>query len=126
MTIGDVLLWCQYKHPDGVMTDKLLVVIGQRSDGLWLMLQTTSKPRSYRPDSDGCHAEESVFRFKHYLGQFNSPTWVLYDPPVIRSETQINSAGAKVKFKLKNEDLRSITNCYKRSPEISDDLLRYL
>ena len=125
MNPGTVIFWKGFTFDDGGVSDKLLVVIGRRKDGSLLLLKTTSKGRSYMPDSDGCHSEKSVHRFKQYLGGFKIPTWVQFDPPIERIADQINSAGAHKVFELKPTDLASIVNCYKKSDDISDALMEY-
>ena len=126
MSPGDVLSWKNFTYDDGERSDKLLVVVGECQDGTRLMLKTTSKAKRWRPDQDGCHHQESVHRFKQYLAGFRRPTWIVFDPPIIRAVEKITEAGAHRIFSLKPNDLSAITNCYKKSPDISEALLRYL
>ena len=126
MNPGVVIFWKGFTFDDGEKSDKLLVVVGSLPDGARLMLKTTSQFRRWRPDPDGCHAEASVHRFKQYLAGFKIPTWVQFDPPIIYKLTEIQAAGAHVRFTLKPSDLQAIINCYKKSPDISDALVKYL
>ena len=125
MIPGRVIFWKNFSFDNGGVSDKLLVIVGKKSDGTILLLKTTSKARSYRPDPDGCHHAKSVHRFKQYLAGFKIPTWVQFDPPIIRDEVLIK-ASSHVVFDLKTSDLHAIVNCYKKSPEISDELLKFL
>lgn len=126
MNSGDVISWKKFIFPDGGTSNKLLVVIGKRIDGTLLLLKTTTQPRSYRPDLDGCHSAKSVHRFKQYLAGFNEPTWIQFDPPFEKVLADIQKAGANKIFTLKPTDLAAIRNCYKASPDISDALREYL
>jgi hypothetical protein len=123
---GDVLSWKGFTFDDGGVSDKLLVIIGVGSAGDLLMLKTTSQTRHYRPDADGCHHDDSVHRFKAYLAGFRIPTWVQFDPPIIRAPAACQGAGAHILFSLKPSDLNAIVNCYRRSPDFSAALGKYL
>lgn len=125
MIPGRVIFWRDFSFDDGGVSDKLLVIVGTDGNGTRLMLKTTSQSRSYRPDADGCHFGSSVHRFKQYLGGFRIPTWVQFDPPIFRSEVEIKTS-AHILFTLKASDLNAIKNCYKKSPDISDALLKFL
>ena len=126
MIRGDVLFWPRFTFDDGAQAHKLLVIVGSLANETRLMLKTTSKEHPWRPDRDGCHHEKSVHRFKQYLAGFDKPTWIQFDPPIIRSISEITNANAKTKFALKASDLSAVTNCYKKSSEISEYLLSYL
>jgi len=123
---GAVIFWKGFSFDDSEKRDRLLVVVGSRSDGRLLMLRTTSQPRAHRPDSDGCHSEASVYRFKQCLGGFGSPTWIQFDPPILRTAQEVIDSAAQTLFELKLDDLRAIVNCYKKSPDISDALMNFL
>ncbi len=126
MKCGTVVFWKGFSFDDGEKSDKLLVVVGRAIDGRLLMLRTTSQPRAHRPDPDGCHSDASVFRFKQYLRGFTSPTWIQFDPPIIRTPQQVIDSAAEAVFELKLDDLCAIVNCYKNSPDISDALMNFL
>lgn len=126
MKPGDVLFWKGFTFDDGGVSDKLLVVVGALAAGDLLMLKTTSQARHYRPDADGCHHDASVHRFKAYLAGFRIPTWVQFDPPIIRLPAACHTAGAHVLFTLKGSDLAAIINCYRRSPDFSSALAKFL
>lgn len=126
MKRGCVIFWRDFSFADGGAADKLLVVVGCGIDGRLLMLKTTSQAKPYRPDPDGCHSDASVFRFKQYLGGFQVPTWIQFDPPIIKRPKEVQDAGAQVRFELKQSDLAAITNCYKKSPEMSEALQKFL
>lgn len=126
MNSGDVIFWKGFSFEDGEKADKLLVIIGSLPDQSRLLLKTTSQTRSYRPDADGCHSDASVHRFKQYLAGFRIPTWIQFDPPIIRNIHDIKIAGVHTVFSLKPTDIQAIINCYKKSPDISDALLKYL
>jgi len=123
---GTVVFWKDFSFDDGETSDKLLVVVGSGIDGRLLMLKTTSRPRVDRPDLDGCHSHASVFRFKQYLGGFSGPTWIQFDPPIIRTRQQVIDSAAWALFELKVDDLCAVVDCYKKSPEISDALMTFL
>jgi hypothetical protein len=123
---GDVGFWKGFSFDDGEKSDRLLVVVGSEIDGRLLMLKTTSRPRAYWPDPDGCHSDASVFRFKQHLGGFRNPTWIQFDPPIIVTPQHVIKNDARVLFELELDDLRAIVTCYKQSPEISDALMNFL
>jgi len=107
-------------------SNKLLVVMGCDKDDCLLLLRTTSQERPDRPDQHGCHADQSLYRFKSPLGNFDKPTWIQYEMPILREKREVTNAGGHVAFSLKQDDLRAIINCYKRSPEIANWLAAYL
>lgn len=123
MNPKDVVFWPGFSFDDGKKSDKLLVIVGARGEEARLLLKTTSQPSEYRPDQDGCHAADSVFRFKGNLGGFDTPTWVQFDPPFIYGKSHIRG---EVVFSLKDADLAAIINCYKKSQDIAPELLKFL
>lgn len=131
MNRGDVIFWKKYPFPDRgapqglAPSDKLFVVIGVDSNGGVLLFRTTSQPRSDRPDTDGCHADSSVFRFNSHLASFRKPTWVQFEEFSIREVREIKNAGASVVFSLVRADIQAIINCFKKSPELSNWILPY-
>lgn len=124
MKRGDVLLWRKYPFQDEsashglAPSDKLLVVVGADQNDCLLLFRATSKPRSDRPDQDGCHADASVYRFNTNLGHFEIPTWVQYEGYLLHERREVKNAGAHVIFSLERNDIQAIINCFKRSPEL--------
>jgi len=104
----------------------LLVVVGARGSEARLLLKTTSKPSTYRPDPDGCHFNDSVFRFKNNRAGFHVPTWIQFDMGAVENVSDMQTAGARVMFRLKDPDYAAIVNCYKKSPDISPELAKFL
>ena len=65
MKRGDVLYWPDFKYSDGgTPTAKLILIVGTDKYQDALLYRTTSNSGGYRPDTDGCHADDSVYRFK--------------------------------------------------------------
>jgi len=123
---GTVIFWKNFSFDDGDKSDKLLVVVGNGIDGRLLMLKTTSQPRAHWANLDGCHSDASVFRLRQYLGGFRNPTWIQFDPPIIRTPQQVIDSAALPLFELKLDDLHAVVDCYRKSPEISDVLIAFL
>ena len=126
MNPKDVIFWPGFSFEDGGRSDKLLVVLGARGAEARLLLKTTSQPSAYRPDADGCHAVESVFRFKTNRAGFHVPTWVQFEMGAVENVTDMRGAGARVMFTLKETDFNAIVNCYKKSPDISPELAKFV
>lgn len=128
MKPGDVIFWPKFTFADGDSSDKLLVVLTIRqTDSARFMFKTTSQAKRYfKYDNDGCYAETSVHRFKQNLAGFNIPTWVQFDPPIFRNLTQANAEGAHTVFSLRENDLKAIINCYRKSPDCSEKLASLL
>jgi len=128
---GDVIFWPLFPFDDAkaeyklAPSDKLLVVIGCDSDDYWLMFRTTSVERADRPDPDGCHSVNSVYRFKDKLSKFDKPCWVQYEMPIIKEEREVKNAKGHVVFSLSEEETRAIINCYKKSPDLTNWLWEY-
>src|SRR5258708_2862855 len=106
-------------------SNKLLVVLGCDKKDCLLLLRTTSIQRADRPDPDGCHADNSVYRFKTKTEPFDRRTWVQFEMPILREKREVTNAGANVCFSLNTEQIRAIINCYKRSPEICNWIAEY-
>jgi hypothetical protein len=126
MKRGDVVFWPLFTF-GGTETasDKLLVVVGSDADGGWLVFRTTSQASVYRPDGDGCHADQSVFRFNSNPAPFHKATWVQYEGSYVIGEEDMKRKGAKVSFSLSDDQIRAIINCFKASPEVSTWLWSY-
>lgn len=127
MKPGDVLFWKGFSFNDGGVSDKLLLIIGVAPSTALLMLKTTSQPSKYRPDADGCHADASVHCFKTKpFGGFKKQTWIQFDPAIIFYPDDCQKAGAHIVHQIRAGDLSAIINCYRRSPDISLALSRFL
>ena len=105
---------------------KLLVVMGANDKDQLLMFRTTSQLRDDRPDPHGCHADQSVYRFKDDLEKFEVPTWVQFEQPVLREKREVINAKGNVIFTLGIESVRAIINCYKKSPEVANWVAAYM
>lgn len=128
MNVGDVIFWPKFTFQDGHRSNKLLLILSVRaSDDARFMIKTTSQEKWLtKYDKDGCHFEGSVHRFKQNLGGFQIPTWVQFDPPIFRNLGQMNAAGAQRLFTMRENDLRAVINCYKKSDDCSDKLASLL
>jgi hypothetical protein len=131
MRRGDVLFWPLYPFEDEKSehklspSNKLLVVVGNDSDNCWLMFRTTSVAMDDRPDPDGCHADQSVYRFNLKRNKFEKPCWVQYELPIIKERREIGNARCHVVFSLTTEEISAVINCYKRSPELTNWIWDY-
>jgi len=123
---GDVIFWPMFRFGSEEASNKLLVIMGSDQKDNWLMFRTTSKERADRPDPHGCHADQSVYRFKDNLSKFDVPTWVQFEMEILRERREIENAGCQVKFSLTHEEIRAIINCYKKSPEVASWIAAYM
>jgi hypothetical protein len=89
------------------------------------MFRTTTQPRADRPDPEGCHAENSVYRFKENRNKFHDPCWVQYEVPIIKEDREVANAGGRVIFSLTEAQIGAIINCYKKSPELANWIWKY-
>lgn len=131
MKRGNVVCWPLYPFEDTrseyklAPSTKLLVVIGRdKNDGV-LMFRTTTQTKLGLPDPDGCHAEDSAFRFNQKRNKFDDPCWVQYDMPIIREDREIVNAGGHVIFSLTSEEIAAVINCYKKSPDLTNWVWEY-
>lgn len=120
MKRGDVLYWPDFRYKDGgIPTPKLIVIAGVDKYNEALLYRTTTHDGGYRPDLDGCHPDESVFRFKDSKNPFNEPTWVQFEDPYYESLANIQAKGVKVSFSLSEDQIRAIINCLRKSQEFA-------
>lgn len=127
MIKGDVLFWPDFKYKDGgTPSNKLIIITGVDKYGDALLFKTTTHDGGYRPDQDGCHSDESVFRFKSNPKPFNVATWVQYEDPYTSSIADIQAKGIKVCFSLSAIQIQAIINCLRRSQEYARWLEDYL
>ena len=118
MKCGDVLFWPDFRYSDGGRpTAKLIVIAGIDKYNDALLYRTTSQSGSYRPDKEGCHPDDSVYRFRNSVKPFDMPTWVQFEDPYTESVADIQTKGIKVQFSLSDVQMQAIINCLKRSQE---------
>jgi len=126
MKRGDVLHWPDFKYKDGgTPTVKLILIAGVDKYKDALLYRTTSQSSGYRPDPEGCHSDDSVYRFKNNPKPFDIPTWVQFEEPYTSSIADINSKAIKVSFSLSEVQIQAVINCLKRSPEFAKWLCQY-
>jgi hypothetical protein len=122
---GDVIFWRAFPFEDNssqklAPSNKLLVVMGANANDTLVMFRVTSQERDDRPDVDGCHHEQSVYRFNKNRNKFEKPCWVQYEMPIYCEQRELVNAKANVIFSLKDEEIRAVINCYKKSPELTN------
>jgi len=126
MKRGDVLYWPDFKYADGGKpTPKLIVIAGVDKYQDALLYRTTSQSGGYRPDPEGCHSDDGVYRFRDNLKPFDMPTWVQFEKPTTLSVADIKAKGIKVHFSLSGVQMQAIINCLKRSQEFAKWLVDY-
>jgi hypothetical protein len=126
MKRGDVLYWPDFKYKDGgAPTPKLIFVAGVDKYKDVLLYRTTSQSNGYRPDRDGCHSDDSVYRFKDNPKPFHMPTWVQFEEPYVKSVADIEARAIKVCFTLTEDQILATINCLRRSPEFAKWLIGY-
>lgn len=126
MISGNVLFWPDFKYKGGGQpTPKLILIAGIDKYGDALLYRTTSRDGGYRPDNEGCHSNESVYRFKNNPMPFNIPTWVQFEDPYVYSIKDIQNLGVEVKFSLTEIQLRAVINCIKQSEDYANWLKDY-
>src|ERR1700722_2842710 len=123
MQPGEVLLYKDFKFPDGQVKDKLMVVLAPPTDGKVLVVLTTSQQHQ-RDLKDGCHPSslETCFTFNANLGGFKTTTWIILTPRLMTEKglvSRLTDGRVLAKHRLKDVDYRSIVNCFKKSEEVS-------
>ena len=122
MNRGDVIFWPMYPFKDHrgnlAPSNKIFVVMGLDADGVMLLYRTTSQPREDRPDPDGCHADNSVYRFNVNRNKFEKPCWIQYELPFFHTKNDVQNAGGYPIFSLTADEIAAVINCYKKSPEL--------
>jgi hypothetical protein len=126
MNPGDVLLWPDFRYKDGgTPSTKLIVILGIDKYKDALLYRATSRDGGYRPDPEGCHADEGVYRFKDNPKPFDVPTWVQFEDPYTKSVAEIQAKKIGVCFSLSAVQLKAIINCLRRSQEFAPWLEDY-
>jgi len=114
---------------DGGQSDKLLIVVNEPdSMSDWIVIKTTSKPKSQ--DTQGCHSPYSLYVLNAKEDLFPLKTWVqfkeIYHIPNIALNAATRYGEAKRIGNLNSQTIRAILNCMKGSPDLSPAELNLL
>lgn len=124
MIPGDVVFIPRFQFSDGGDADKLFIVLNVRRNDIHLLLKTTSRANAHRPKVEGCHWQKGYFHLPAKKHWFDIPTWVvLHDPIECRAsdlDKDCDAGRAKHCASLKDELVRGIINCFKRSEDYSE------
>ncbi len=123
MTPGSIVEYKQFKFYDGAQADKLLIVLNAGGGKPYLVIKTTSQPRQGRKANEGCHAAEGYYFLPAKRDNFRKETWVLLYEYYELSAAEFLKAhftgAARITGTLREETLRAIINCARKSQDWS-------
>jgi len=120
MKKGEVVFRPNYAFPNGITSDKLLIVLNDPTPNEpYLFLLTTSKQKR-REKTPGCHSSSGYYVIPKNIDFFTEPaTWILFNTVTectFEDEAKELKAGNfKTMCCLKDTTMRAIINCIKQS-----------
>jgi len=127
---GCIFHWKNHKFEDGETADKYFVILGAKKDCNLLAVIATSKQRGKKFEP-GCHAKDGYY---HIPGGgkdwFPKDTWVLLGRPQELSLAKFLGLGLEkvvnLSGNLRDDIANAMRNCFKASPDASDQLISLL
>ena len=125
MKRGTVLFHVRFRFKNGATGKKLIITLNEPTGtDPYLVVRTTSQQKN-RPLQEGCHPDRGVFVLNAGHDWFEEKTWIqLHEVFEISLPSFLQDRFRKeveVKATLKEQTIRAIVNCLKKSP----DLTRY-
>ena len=125
MRKGTILFHPNFEFTNGEIGRKYLIVLNTpdiRKSEPFLFCKTTSQTQN-KPKTPGCHAEKNLYCIEANSDFFPKRTWVQFFEIFEASQDEFIkqhfALGLQVKAELKSETISAITNCIKRSDDIS-------
>jgi len=122
MKKGTVYFHQGCRFHDGVIGNKLFVILNTpRQDECFITCKTTSQPDS-RPDREGCHNMDNLYVLRENDDFFNQKTWIQFHEYYnVSQERLFNLRDRGIitkKAELREQTIRAIINCISRSEDI--------
>jgi hypothetical protein len=125
--VGAVLHWLAFDKdkPDGAeIKPKYLLVIGAKQGNDCLMILATTQ-RHRKDFTPGCNAKDGYYYIPAVAKEFfKENTWLLLNEPKVASAAELVRLGltkqVEVRGVLRNELVRAVINCLRRSEDIGD------
>lgn len=121
---GSILYHVSFQFKNGETGQKLLIVLNTpKKNQSYLCCKTTSQPKY--PDTEGCHSERNFYVLNANTDSFPEKTWVQFhelyefDVPGLLN-AHFKDRVLEVKGQLREETIRAIVNCIRRSQDVSE------
>jgi len=125
MRKGSILFHPSFEFTNGETGRKYLIILNNpdiKKSEPFLFCKTTSQSQS-KPQTPGCHAEKNLYCIDAQFDFFPKKTWVqffeifeaIYDE-FIKQHFELQ---LEVKGELKPQTINAITNCIKKSDDVS-------
>jgi len=123
MNKGTILFHRDFQFHNGQSGEELIIVLNTPKDKEpYLCCKTTSKQK-FNIDREGCHSQQNIYVINPNFDWFKLKPWVQFHELYEFERDKFLQAHFKgildVKGKLKENTIRSIVNCIKRSDDVS-------
>ncbi len=123
MNKGTILFHRDFQFLNGQSGEKLIIVLNTPKDKEpYLCCKTTSKQK-FNIDKEGCHSQQNIYVINPNFDWFRMKTWVqfheLYEFEAPKFLQAHFNGSLDVKGELKENTVRAIVNCIKRSDDVS-------
>jgi hypothetical protein len=124
---GEVVLWKDFRFPNGNIRNKLGVCLNRPNDIFPAVLAFTTSTVGRYPNTPGCHADPPSFFFKRNPSQFPDDTWIVlsrvYPLPLPVSD-KMKASGAMVRLnQLRQDQACALRNCALNSDDIEGKII---
>ena len=123
MNKGTILFHRDFQFHNGQSGEKLIIVLNTPQDNEpYLCCKTTSKPK-FNIDKEGCHSQKNIYVINPNYDWFKMKTWVqfyeLYEFERAKFLQAHFTGVLDIKGELRENTMRAIVNCTKRSDDVS-------
>ena len=123
MNKGTILFHRDFQFHNGQSGEKLIIVLNTPKDNEpYLCCKTTSKQK-FGIEREGCHSQKNIYVITPNFDWFKMKTWVqfheLYEVEPEKFLQAHFTGDLDVKGELKENTIRAIVNCIKRSDDVS-------
>lgn len=131
MNRGTVIFHPDYKFEDGVVANKLFIILNNAPDrGDVLLLAKTTSQRKSRDAKEGCNHRRLEFFIPEGRTSFRQDTWVILNPiypvPLAEMAKRVMMKQCFVKDVLNEQMMNAIRNCALQSDDIEGRWVKLL
>ena len=116
---GSVVSFKDFEFHDGDKEDKLLIVLNDKRNDIYLVLKATSQSSKWRQPNEGCHHDKGYYYIPKGKAWFRKETWIVLDDPYEMPAYDLEENG-HVLAEIDDQLRRAITNCFKKTEDCSD------